>query len=118
MCSSPNVVCIISCKNCGDQYVASVNGFKARFKIHKSDIKTKKDRCDIARHFNNKCRDRGNPHMFPQVQLMESAQSDVNMEDKLCEREKYWQCQLFTNIHSMSSVSNLYSSKRKDCREN
>ena len=55
--------------------------------------------------------------MFPQVQLMESAQSDVNMEDKLCEREKYWKCQLFTNIHSMSSVSNLYSSKRKDCRE-
>ena len=56
--------------------------------------------------------------MFPQVQLMESAQSDVNMEDKLCEREKYWQCQPFTNIHRMSSVSGLYSSKRKDCRGN
>ena len=73
-CNSPNVIYIISCKNCGDQYVGS-----ARFRIRKSDIKTKKDRCGTARHFNNKCFDSSNPHIFLQVQLIESVQSDVNL---------------------------------------
>ena len=38
--------------------------FKSRFRIHKSDIKTKKDRCGTARHFNTKCTDSSNPHKF------------------------------------------------------
>ena len=36
-------VYIISCENCGDQYVGSTTDFKTRFRIHKSDIKTMKD---------------------------------------------------------------------------
>ena len=40
-----------------------------------------------------------------------------DLEGKLWEREKYWQCQLFTNTHGMNSVSDLYSSKRKGCRK-
>ena len=103
--------------NCGDQYIGSAIDFKTRFRIHKSDIKTKKDRCGTARHFNNKCSDNNNPHKFLQVQLIESVISDYNVEGKLWEREKYWQCQLFTNTHDMNSVSDLYSSKRKGCRK-
>ena len=57
-------VYIISCKNCGDQYVGSTTDFRNRFRIHKSNIKTKKDRCGTARHFNNKCCDGRNPHIF------------------------------------------------------
>ena len=50
--NSPNVVYFIFfCKNYGDQYVGSSTDFKARFRIYKSDIKTKKDRCGTARHF-------------------------------------------------------------------
>ena len=49
---------------------------------------------------------------------MESVQSDVNLEVKLWERKKYWQCQLFTNTHGMNSVSDLYSSKIKGFRKN
>ena len=49
-CNIPNAAYIISCKNCGDQYVGSATDFKARFRIHKSDFKTKK----TARHFNSK----------------------------------------------------------------
>ena len=49
---------------------------------------------------------------------MESVQSDVNLEGKLWERKKYWQCQLFTNTHGMNSVSDLYSSKIKGFRKN
>ena len=89
-CDSLNVVYIISCKNCGDQYVGSSTDFKARFRIHKSNIKTKKDRCCTPSHFKNKFCDRGNPHIFLQVLLIESVQSDVHLEGKLWEREKYW----------------------------
>ena len=116
-CNSSNVVYIISCKNCGDQYVGSAIDFKARFRLHKSDIKTKKDRCGTARHFNNVCFDDKNPHKFLQVQLVESIQSDVDLDGKLWERERYWQCQLFTNIYGMNSVSDLYASKRRGCRK-
>ena len=116
-CKSNNVVYVISCANCGDQYVGSAIDFKTRFRIHKSDIKTKQDRCGTARHFNNKCSDNNNPHKFLQVQLIESVISDDDLEGKLWEREKYWQCQLFTNTHGMNSVSDLYSSKRKGCRK-
>ena len=58
-----------------------------------------------------------NPHRFLQVQLMESVVSELDLENKLWEREKYWQCQLFTNTHGMNSVSDLYASKRKGCRK-
>ena len=116
-CNSPNVINIISCKNFGDQYVGSATDFKARFRIHKSDIKTKKDRCGTASYFNNKCCDGSIQHIFCQVQLIESAQSDINLESKVWGQEKYWQCQLFTYPYGMKNVSDLYSSKRKGCRE-
>ena len=107
----------MSCSNCYDQYVWSALDFKSRFRIHKSDIKTKKDRCGTARHFNTKCTDSSNPHKFLKVQIIESVQCDYNLEGKLWERERYWQCQLFTNTHGMNSVSDLYSTKRKGCRK-
>ena len=116
-CNSSNVIYLISCKNCEDQYIGSATDFKARFRIHKSDIKTKKDRCDTASHFNSKCSDVQNPHRFFQVQLMKSVVRDLDLENNLLERDKYWQCQLFTNTDGMNSVSDLYASKRKGCRK-
>ena len=47
-CNSPNVVNVISCNNCEDQFAGSATDFKARFRIHKNDIKTKKNRCLTA----------------------------------------------------------------------
>ena len=126
-CTILEVACLVTaqifvyitfCKNCGDQYLGSTTDFKARFRIHKSDIKTKKDRCGSARHFNNMWCERNNPHIFLQLQLIESVQSDVNLEGKLWESEKYWQRQLFPNTQCMNSVSDLYSSKRKGYRKN
>ena len=58
-----------------------------------------------------------NPRKFLKVQIIESVQCDYNLEGKLWERERYWQCQLFTNTHGMNSVSDLYSTKRKGCRK-
>ena len=106
---------MISCSNCYDQYVGSALDFKSRFRIHKSDIKTKKDRCGTARHFNTKCTDSSNPHKFLKVQIIESVQCHYNLEGKLWERERYWQCELFAATHGMNSVSDLHSTKRKDC---
>ena len=114
-CNSSNVIYLISCKNCEGQYIGSAIDFKARFRIHKSDIKTKKGRCGSARHFNTKYSDVQNPHRF--LQLIESVVSNLDLENKLWEREKYWQCQLFTDTHGINSVSDLYPSKRKGCRK-
>ena len=85
-CNSSNVIYLISCKNCEDQYIGSAIDFKVRFRIHKSDLKTKKDRCGTARHFNTKCSDVQNPHKFLQVQLIESVVSDCGLENKLWEK--------------------------------
>ena len=40
--------------------------------------------------------------------------SDLDLENKFWEREKYWQRQVFTNTYGMNSASVLYASKRKD----
>ena len=48
-CTLLVVACLVTDKNRGDQYVGSATDFKARFRIHKSDIKTKKDKCGTAR---------------------------------------------------------------------
>ena len=38
-----------------EQYVGSAVNLKTRFRIDKSVIKTKKERCGSPRHFNSKC---------------------------------------------------------------
>ena len=68
----------IHIKFVGNQYVGCALDFKSRFRIHKSDIKTKKDRCGTARHFNTKVTDSSNPHRFLKIQIIESAQCDHN----------------------------------------
>ena len=76
-----NVIYLISCTNCDEQYVSSAANLKKRFRIHKSDISTRKDRCRVARHFNNKYRGPQNPHAFLKIQPME--QVSVKEESKL-----------------------------------
>ena len=116
-CNTANVIYMVCCKKCGKQYVGSAINFKARFRIHKSDIKNKMERCGTARHFNNKCIHSSDPHGYLQVQLIEHISNANNIEDVLWEREKYWQCQLFCNTHGMNSIADIYSKKRKGCRK-
>ena len=47
-CESSNIIYLITCMKCLEQYVDSAIKFKSRFRFHKSDIKTKKDRCGTA----------------------------------------------------------------------
>ena len=91
-CESTNIIYLITCMKCLEQYVGSAIKFKSRFRIHKSDIKTEKDRCGTARHFNNKCYDSSNPFVYLRVQLIEKVYcyyDDCNIEDILRDREKY-----------------------------
>ena len=61
-CNSTNAIYLVECINCKCQYVGSATSLKQCFRIHKSDIKTKKDRCGTARHFNSICCHPINPH--------------------------------------------------------
>ena len=87
--------------------------------FHKSNIKTKKERCGSVRHFNSKCYHDTNHFQYLKVQLIEQIESNSseNIEDVLWDREKYWQSQLFTITKDMNSILDLYSSKRKGCRK-
>ena len=43
--NSKNVINLITCDKCNDQYIASPADFKLCFRGTKSDIKTKNERC-------------------------------------------------------------------------
>ena len=55
-CTSSNLIYLISCKLCNEQYVGSPfkDNFKPRFRVHKSNIITSKDGCCVA-NFLTKC---------------------------------------------------------------
>ena len=118
-CNFTNAIYLVECINCKWQYVGSATSFKQRFRIHKSDIKTKKDRCGTARHFNSICCHPINSYGYLKVQLIQQVFCDASkdIESILWEREKYWQCQLFTNTHGMNGISDLYSRSKKGCRK-
>ena len=86
-----HVIYLITCSNCRKQYVGSAVNFKQRFKIHKSDIRTNKDRCDTASRFNNKCCSPSNKHPYLKVQIIKyiSNNNQFVTEDLLWEPEKY-----------------------------
>ena len=91
-CESTNIIYLITCIKYLEQYVGSATKFKSRFRIQKSDIKTKKERCGTARHFNNKCCHSSNPFVYLRVQLIEKVYciyDDCNTEDILWDTEKY-----------------------------
>ena len=82
---------MISCKCCGKQGVRSVNGFKERLRIHKSDINTFKVRCGVVNHLLNVCRSSATKFEYLQVQLTEkvSVQNRDDIDKFLWEKEKY-----------------------------
>ena len=91
-CQNTNTIYLIPCMTCLEQYAGSATKFKSRFRIHKSNIKTKKDRFGTARYFNNKCCHSSNPFVYLCIQLIEKVYfiyDDCNIEDILWDREKY-----------------------------
>ena len=89
-CNSCNVIYLVECSNCKQQYIGSALNFKQRFRIYNLHIKTNKDRCRTARHFNNVCCHPSNPHFYLKVQLIE--QVFCNDVDKDVEAI-LWECE-------------------------
>ena len=88
----------------------------SKFKIHKSDVVTGKERCGVTKHFLTKFTN-GNKVENIEFQLIEQVQEgDYDLKGKLQCREKYWQAQLFTLSHRMNSTWGWYSTNRKDYR--
>ena len=117
---SCNVIYLITCSDCREQYVGSAVNFKHRFRICKSDINTNKDHCGTARHFNNKCCSPNNKHGYLKVQIIEQVLTNNNQfgtGNLLWEREKYWQAQLFIGLNGMNNINDLYSLKNKGYRK-
>ena len=56
-CKSDNVVHLISCEKCKQQYVGSAfeSKLKLRFRVHKRDISSRKNSCGVAKNFLNNC---------------------------------------------------------------
>lgn len=79
------MVYLISCKPCKDQYVESAYkiNFKLRFRVHKSDIDTGKDRCGVAKHFLTKFTDVDNHENIEVHLIKEVGQGDYDVECKL-----------------------------------
>ena len=72
-CESINVIYLITCSKCLEWYVGSPVKFKIRFRIHKSDIETKKERYESAKHFNSKSYYDTNPVHYLKIQLIEQV---------------------------------------------
>ena len=72
-CNSKNVIYLITCDKCKDEYVGSAVDFKPCFRVCKSDIKTKKERCGTSRHFNEKCLCSTSPFGYVKVQTIEQV---------------------------------------------
>ena len=93
---SSNVLYLISCKLCKEEYVGSAfKGIsKPSFRVYKSDVITGKDKFSVAKHFLTKCTN-SNKVENTEVQLIEQVQEgNYDLEGKLWCREKYWQAQL------------------------
>ena len=73
--TSSNVIYLISCKLCKEQYVGSAfkDNFKSRFRVHKSDVITGKNWYGVAKHFLTKFTN-GNKVENIEVQLIEQVQ--------------------------------------------
>ena len=112
-CNSKNVIYLITCDKCKDEYMASAVDFKPRSRVHKSDIKTKKERCGTSRHFNEKCLCLASS--FGYVQIIEQVYSEhpSKFEEVLWYKERYWQSQLFTVTLGMNSINDIYCKERK-----
>ena len=92
---------MITCKCCSKQYIGSANGFKERFRIHKSDINTGTIRYGVANHPSNICKSAICKTVIEQV----IAREGEDIDKILWKREKYWQVQLFTLTHGLNSIN-------------
>ena len=69
--------------------------------------KAKKGRCGISRNFNEKWLWSTSPFEYVKVEIIEQVYSEdpSKIKEMVCYSKKYWQSQIFTVTHGMSSIS-------------
>ena len=70
--------------------------------------------CGVAKHFINTCNSAGNLTNL-KIQVIESLNETSN--NKIWQREKYWQAQLFTLSHGLNSPYEWYNTNRRGYRK-
>ena len=98
-CESTNIIYLITCIKCLEQYVGSAIIIKKKSRIHKSGIKTKKDYCGTARRFNNKCCHFSNPSVYLRVQLIEKVYCIYDDRDIECELNSWPYMNIYIYIY-------------------
>ena len=69
--NTKTIIYPIACKCISKQYISCAIGFKERFRIHKSDINTGKNRCGVTSHLLNVYKSATCKTEYLQVQLIE-----------------------------------------------
>ena len=101
-------VSVVSCSML-DQLLLSKNDF-AYIKVIYVQVKKK---CGAAKHFLECCTSDGK-YINMKIQIIVSVNvPDILLEQKLWQREKYWQVQLFTLRHRLHYPSDWYCLNRK-----
>ena len=118
-CNTKNITYLITCKCCSKQNIGSAIDFKERFRIHENENNTGKVRCGVANHLLNVCKTAIYKTEYLQVQLIQQvfARKDEDIDNIFQEREKCWQMQLFTLIHVLNRINELYAINRREYRK-
>ena len=109
-CTSSNIIYIAQCIKCSLQYVGSTSTqFKVRFRNHKSAMKTNKNSCEVAVHFNSA------DHSLSDFKFVciEALRDTNEVDKKLLTREAYWMAQLSTlHPHGLNKRAEFRSKNR------
>ena len=73
----------------------------------------------MANHLLNICCSSASKFEYLQVQLIEKVfiQNDGNIDKVLCERQKYWQVQLFMLNQGFKNLNEWYAMNRRDFKK-
>ena len=112
-CKSKNVIYLVTCTKCSVQYVGSTsNEFKVRFRNHKSAMKTNKNTCEVATHF-NKTFHILSDFNFTIIEQISNPSDNNSTDERLLTREAYWSAQLCTlQPHGLNKRSEFNSRNR------
>ena len=121
-CNTPYVVYVAVCKKCNFQGVGSTTKWKERLSNYKSHVKKSIYSCSIARHFIDKCYDRGNPHKYMKFIIVDCLDNTSGMEfdereNALLQKEKFWIGTLVVQHKGMNSSHDWNREKRCDKRK-
>ena len=111
-CHTPNVVYVLQCQMHPEKwYVGSTKNLKLRWANHKSDAKLRKiKKCAVAKHVAEMKHPEDPQFKYLSIHPIEA----VKKEDRLLERETYWQANLGTIFNGLNQRTDIIHSLQKN----